>query len=185
MEKQVMFENSETVGTTNPIPASFAKFLRFEDAPIDQKLGYPGSERFVAFSFHPTASEVIWNDGLSSGFGKGGWRIFLEFVPIGLRAGHHFGSYKDIGADVILLDRSTGQTYAVARRCAVEFLARTHGRSLPQHHCLCAMQPSPGKEGPDACNHSESGGHQGDAPVPGSQPGGPEFRSPGRGAPLV
>jgi len=135
-------------GAASKIPTCFNELATLEGEAFERRLGYFGGERFIAFSFHPTACEVIWNDGISLGFGKGGWETFLYVcVPQALRSGAHLGSYTDIGSDVLLLDRKCQKAYVVPRQCAEEFLARNHGRPPPSHHCLCAMKPLPCKEG--------------------------------------
>jgi hypothetical protein len=133
---------------TPTIPTCFKELSIFEGDALEKRLGYSGNEQFIAFSFHPTACEVIWNDGVSSGFGKGGWRTFMYVVvPQALRLGADLGSYTGIGSEVLLLDRRSQTAYVAPRQCAEEFLARNHGRPPPSHHCLCAMRPLPSKEG--------------------------------------
>ena len=133
--------------TPCPVPTCFRKVVEIPGSSLDRKLGYFGNAQFVVFSFHPTAGDVIWNDGRSSGFGAGGWQIFLsDCVPAARRVGAHLGSQDDIGSDGMMLDRTRGKTYAVARKCAEEFLARENGRPLPTHRCLCGMKPTQRKE---------------------------------------
>ena len=130
-----------------PLPACFKEVVELAGSALERKLGYLGNARFVVFSFHPMASEVIWNDGRSSGFGGGGWQTFLtDCVPAARRVGAHLGSRSDAGSEVLLLDRTAGNTYAVARECAEEFLARENGRPLPTHRCLCGMKPTQHEE---------------------------------------
>ena len=64
--------------TPCPVPTCFRKVVEIPGSSLDRKLGYFGNAQFVVFSFHPTAGEVIWNDGRSSGFGAGGWQNFLS-----------------------------------------------------------------------------------------------------------
>jgi hypothetical protein len=133
--------------TPPPVPACFKGIVGFDGGSLDRKLGYFGSAPFVVFSFHPMAGEVIWNDGRSTGFGGGGWRVFLsDCAPAARRVGAQLGSQNGIGSEVLLVDRTTGNTYAVARECAEEFLARVNGRPPPAHRCLCGMKATPCKE---------------------------------------
>jgi hypothetical protein len=130
-----------------PPPACFKEVVELAGSALERKLGYFGNARFVVFSFHPMASEVIWNDGRSSGLGGGGWQAFLtECVPAARQVGAHLGSRSDAGSEVLLLDRTGGTTYAVPRECAEEFLARENGRPLPTHRCLCGMKDTQHKE---------------------------------------
>ena len=123
------------------VPECFKGVVGLDGSSLGRRLGYFGKEQFVVFSFHPTASEVIWNDGRSSGFGGGGWQTFLrECVPAARRVGAQLGSENGVGSEVLLLDRTRGKTYAVARQCAEEFLARENGRPLATHRCLCGMK---------------------------------------------
>src|SRR6185312_10571612 len=104
-----------------PVPACFNEVVEIDVSSLGRRLGYFGNARFVVFSFHPMACEVIWNDGRSSGFGGGGWRTFLsECVPAARRVGAHLGSQDGVGVEVLLLDRTRGKTYAVVRECAEE-----------------------------------------------------------------
>ena len=130
-----------------PVPTCFKEVVGFDGSTLDRKLGYSGNAQFVVFIFHPMAGDVIWNDGRSSGFGGGGWQIFLsKCVPAAGRVGAHLGSQDGVGSEVLLLDHTRGKTYALARECAEEFLARENGRTLPTHRCLCGMRPTQCKE---------------------------------------
>jgi hypothetical protein len=130
-----------------PVPACFTEVVELAGSALDRKLGYFGNAQFVVFSFHPTANEVIWNDGRSSGFGGGGWQIFLsKCVPAARRVGSRLGSQEGVGSEVLLLDCTRRKTYAVPRECAEEFLARENGRALPTHRCLCGMKATQCKE---------------------------------------
>ena len=133
----------EAGGTACTVPKCFQRIVGLDASSLGRQLGYFGNAPFVVFSFHPMAGEVIWNDGRSSGFGGGGWQTFLsECVPAARRVGAHLGSQDSAGSEVLLLDRKGGNTYAVARECAEEFLARESGRPLPTHRCLCGMKPT-------------------------------------------
>jgi hypothetical protein len=109
-------------------------------AAVEHGLGYFRSERFVIFGYCPGGGEVIWKDGHSSGFGTGGWRVFLEeIVPVAQRYGIGVGGVDSVGTHVLLIDRAQSAVYAVPRESAETFLAKINDVPLPTRPCLCAL----------------------------------------------
>ena len=107
---------------------------------IEAKLGYFGSEDLVIFGYCPGGGEVVWKDGRSSGFGTGGWAIFLqEIVPLAARRGADLGGMSRVGTHVLLMNRSGGKIYVVRREAAEGFLAEACGVPPPTRRCLCAL----------------------------------------------
>ena len=77
------------------MPPCCKELVTFDCPSIERKLGYFGNEWFVIFSFHPMAAEVIWTDGRISGFGGGGWQMFLDvFVRMAERLGAHLSAFS-------------------------------------------------------------------------------------------
>ena len=106
---------------------------------IDRMLGYPGRHRFVFFYYESRGEEVIWNDGQTYGFGRGGWRNFDDTVaPLAARHGVSVSGRKP--QHVLLVDRETGATCLVAWRHAETVTTRQHSPK-PERQ----PRPAPGR----------------------------------------
>ncbi|HEX4055063.1 MAG TPA: hypothetical protein VHX86_12430 [Tepidisphaeraceae bacterium] len=122
------------------LPPSFVEIIELRGASIEGRLGYFRAERFVIFGYCPGGGEVIWKDGHSSGFGTGGWRIFLnEIAPLTTRYNVSVGDLNSAGTHILVMDRLHGEVYAAPRQVAQEFLAQVHGIPPPRRPCLCAL----------------------------------------------
>lgn len=121
-------------------PHGAVTLVEFRAAAVEHGLGYFRSERFVIFGYCPGGGEVIWKDGHSSGFGTGGWRMFLdEIAPAAQRYGISVGSANGAGTHVLLIDRTGDVVYVAPRESAEAFLARVNGVAPPTRRCLCAL----------------------------------------------
>lgn len=121
-------------------PHGFVTLVEFRAVAVAQGLGYFREERFVIFGYCPGGGEVIWKDGHSSGFGTGGWQMFLdEIAPAAQRYGIRVGSAKGAGTHVLLIDRAADVVYAARREPAEAFLARINGVVPPTRQCICAL----------------------------------------------
>ncbi len=90
---------------------------------MDQKLGYPGRERFVIFYYEPRGEEVIWRDRLSYGFATGAWTIFKEeLAPVADLYGVQIGNESAPARHVLLMDRAEHRAYFVERTEALQFI---------------------------------------------------------------
>jgi hypothetical protein len=90
---------------------------------MDQKLGYPGRERFVVFYYEPRGEEVIWRDGISYGFATGAWSAFKdELAPVAELYGVEVGGETAPARHVLLVDRADHRAYFVERVEALQFL---------------------------------------------------------------
>ena len=107
-------------------PASFKTLVAVIDKAMrgmDQKLGYPGKDRFVLFYYEPRGEEVIWRDSHSYGFATGAWPVFKEeLAPIADLYHVHVGNDGTSGEHVLLVDRVDRRAYFVLRDEAVRFL---------------------------------------------------------------
>ena len=136
---------SEWSGTESRIPpprlpSNAVELIELRSASIEHRLGYFRDEPFVIFGYCPGGEEVIWKDGHSSGFGAGGWKIFLqEIAPLAARRGASVGDLTSAGTHVLLMDRIRGVIYATPRKSAEEFLAQIYGVALPHRCCLCSL----------------------------------------------
>jgi len=91
---------------------------------LDRTLGYFGNRRLVFFYFEPRGEEVVWNDGVSCGFGTGGWLPFDEEVaPLARRMKASVGGPDEAPRDVLLIDRSLRRAYFAPRETAEAWLA--------------------------------------------------------------
>lgn len=121
------------------LPPGSVSLDGYHAAAVERALGYFRSERFVVFGYCPGGGEVIWKDGHSSGFGTGGWRMFLEEIaPLGQRYEIDLGSAERAGTHVLLIDRAQDVVYAAPRESAEAFLATVNGLPSPTRRCLCA-----------------------------------------------
>jgi hypothetical protein len=126
----------EVIGS--PLPANCVEIIELRSASIEHRLGYFRAEPLVIFAYCPAGGEVIWKDGHSSGFGTGGWRIFLEEIaPLAQRRGVRLGGLMSAGTHVLLMDRRHGTVYAAPRHVAEEFLVKAYGIPPPKRPCLC------------------------------------------------
>lgn len=136
---------SEWSGTESQVPpprlpSNAVELIELRSASIEHRLGYFRNEPFVIFGYCPGGEEVIWKDGHSSGFGAGGWKIFLqEIAPLAARRGASVGDLTSAGTHVLLMDRIRGAIYATPRESAEEFLARIYDISPPNRRCLCSL----------------------------------------------
>jgi hypothetical protein len=91
---------------------------------LDRKLGYFGNARFVLFYYEPRGHEVIWNDGRSYGFARGGWMSFEDDVaPVAARHKTDIGAADHHGEHVLVLDRKLEQSYFANRAVAERFVS--------------------------------------------------------------
>lgn len=119
-------------------PGEFVELTGLRSAGIDRKLGYFGSEPFVIFGYCPGASDVVWKDAHSIGFG-GGWRFFLwDLAPAVRRFDADLGTLTDLGTHVLFMDRRRPAMYAAPRESAEAYLARLYGMPIPARACLCS-----------------------------------------------
>lgn len=122
------------------LPDGTVTLIEFRAAAVAQGLGYFRTERFVILGYCPGGGEVVWKDGHSSGFGTGGWRIFLEEIaPVSKRYGVNLGGVDRVGTHVLLIDRVQDTVYAMPRDSAETFLANINSIPLPKRPCLCAL----------------------------------------------
>ena len=92
---------------------------------MDQKLGYPGRERFVFFYYEARGEEVVWRDSHSYAFATGAWQVFLdELAPLAKLYGVDLGSNGQPVKHVLLIDRGNVKAYFVPKHEAIEFMAR-------------------------------------------------------------
>ena len=90
---------------------------------MDQKLGYPGRERFVIFYYELRGEEVIWRDRRSYGFATGAWTTFKEeLAPVADLYGVEIGSEVSPARHVLLIDRADHRAYFVERTQALQFI---------------------------------------------------------------
>jgi hypothetical protein len=122
------------------LPKGAVALIEFRARAIERGLGYFRCERFVIFGYCPGGGEVIWKDGHSSGFGPGGWRMFLhEVAPIARRHGISLGDMTGPGTHVLVIDRAGDLVYAAPRESAEMLLAHVNGISPPRRPCLCGL----------------------------------------------
>ena len=122
------------------LPPNAIELIELRSASIEHRLGYFRDQPFVIFGYCPGGGEVIWKDGRSSGFGTGGWKIFLqEVAPLAARRGASIGDLTSVGTHVLLMDRIRGAIYAVPRESAEDFLSQAYGLPQPTRQCLCAL----------------------------------------------
>ena len=122
------------------LPSNAVELIELRSASIEHRLGYFRDEPFVIFGYCPGGEEVIWKDGHSSGFGAGGWKLFLlEIAPLAARRGASVGDLTSAGTHVLLMDRIRGAIYATPRKSAEEFLARIYGIAPSNRRCLCSL----------------------------------------------
>jgi hypothetical protein len=107
-------------------PASFSALVAVIEKSVlgmDQKLGYPGRERFVIFYYEPRGEEVIWRDRRSYGFATGAWTTFKEeLAPVAELYGVEIGSEISPAKHVLLIDRADHRAYFVERTEALQFI---------------------------------------------------------------
>lgn len=126
--------------TAVELPTDFREFTELRLTNIEHGLGYFGDEPYVIFGYCPGGGEVIWKDGAASGFGAGGWKIFLEdIIPLALCHGIDLGSISSAGTHVLLLDRVRRTIYSASRKSAEEFRSRVYGLPMPRRTCLCGQ----------------------------------------------
>jgi hypothetical protein len=137
-------------GQAMEVPGDFVECSELDIASVEQKLGYFGDAPLVIFAYCAGGAEVIWKDGNSSGFGTGGWQIFLEEIaPLALLHGVDLGSIGSAGTHVLLIDRQQHVVYAAPRRSADCFLCRHYGLAPPARQCLCGLPDCEAS----SCNH--------------------------------
>jgi hypothetical protein len=121
-------------------PGDFIDCTELGLISVDQKLGYFGDAPLVIFAYCAGGGEVIWKDGHCSGFGAGGWKVFLnEIAPLALSRGVDLGSIHSSGTHVLLIDRHYHAVYAAPRKSAEHFLCKYYGLPLPVRKCLCGL----------------------------------------------
>jgi hypothetical protein len=99
---------------------------------MDQKLGYPGKDRFVLFYFEPRAEEVIWRDSRAYGFSNGAWSVFEdELAPVAEGYRVNVGSDHTPASHVLLIDRTDRKSYFAKTPEAVRFLMKIANGELP------------------------------------------------------
>ena len=122
------------------VPAVFLQLTEIHATAIDHRLGYFRCQRYVIFGFCPAGGEVVWKDGLSYGFGAGGWQTFLyEIIPTATRHGVFLGNLRSAGTHVLVMDRVQDVAYAAPRAAAEAFLAAAYGQPVPSRACLCSL----------------------------------------------
>lgn len=129
-----------THGVDVPLSVDFVELTKIRATSIEHRLGYFGKERFVIFGYCPGGGEVVWKDGLSYGFGAGGWQVFLyELAPLAACHGAALGSLQSAGTHVLVMDRLRARTFAAPRERAEAFMARVCAQPPPSQPCLCAI----------------------------------------------
>ena len=124
------------------MPADFVSITETRIAAMDRKLGYFGEARFVAFYYEPRGEEVVWKDGLSCGFGSGGWRIFFDAVgSLATQCGADIEGSGSPPRHVLLIDRERRVSYFAPHRSADQFLAELCG--FPSKRLSCLSPPFP------------------------------------------
>lgn len=114
---------SVVAGAACQVPADFQPLPARRLQRIDRRLGYFGTNRFVAFYYEPRGDEVVWNDGRSYGFACGGWQAFTQDVaPIADSAGADLGDSQHRGAHALVVDRRLGQVYFADQAAAKRFV---------------------------------------------------------------
>ena len=112
--------------TSTNHPPSFSALVAVIEKSVlgmDQKLGYPGRERFVLFYYEPRGEEVIWRDKRSYGFATGAWTTFKEeLAPVAELYGVQIGSEDSPARHVLLIDRADHRAYFVERTEALQFI---------------------------------------------------------------
>lgn len=127
-------------GTLCLLPSDVVELIELRSASIEHRLGYFRNEPFVMFGYCPGGGEVMWKDGHSSGFGTGGWKIFLqEIAPLAARQGASLGDLTSAGTHVLLMDRIRGTVYAAPRESAERLFSRVYGIARPKRQCLCSL----------------------------------------------
>jgi hypothetical protein len=122
------------------VPGDFIAFAELEIRSAEHRLGYFGNDPLLIVGYCARGGEVIWKDGHRSGFGAGGWKMFLdEISPMALRHGIHLGSIGSAGTHVLLIDRQRHRVYAAPRESAERFLCRHYGLEPPTRRCLCGV----------------------------------------------
>jgi len=133
--------NDQEISNAPDLPADFVEFSQLGIVSVEHKLGYFGNDPWVIFAYCAGGGEVIWKDGRSSGFGTGGWKMFLdEIAPLALRHGIHLGAIGAAGTHVLLIDRLQHVVYAAPRQSAERFLCQRYDMPPPRHHCLCGIK---------------------------------------------
>jgi hypothetical protein len=142
------------------LPPSAIELVDLRCASIEHRLGYFRDEPFVIFGYCPGGGEVIWKDGHSSGFGTGGWKIFLqEIAPLAAACGARIGDLTSAGTHVLLMDRIHGAVYALPRESAEDFLSRAYGLPRSTRRCLCALLDCTSCPLRAGCIAAAAGGH--------------------------
>ena len=112
--------------TSSKHPPSFSALVAVIEKSVlgmDQKLGYPGRERFVIFYYEPRGEEVIWRDKRSYGFATGAFTAFKdELAPVAELYGVEVGTEVSPAKNVLLIDRADHRAFFVERNEAVHFL---------------------------------------------------------------
>src|SRR5579862_4496082 len=107
-------------------PSSFSALVAVIEKSVlgmDQKLNYPGRERYVIFYFEYRGEEVLWRDSHSYGFATGAWAVFKEeLAPVAEMYGIDIGSEVSPAKSVLLIDRTDKRAYFIERKAALQFL---------------------------------------------------------------
>jgi hypothetical protein len=106
------------------IPPDLAEVSWSLRPAVEQKLGYFGTARFVAFHYQPQADAVVWEDGYSSGPASGAsFTPMEEIAPLAdlQRSLQSGGGCRN---NVLLVDRLLRRAYATSLPDAQRLLAR-------------------------------------------------------------
>lgn len=111
---------------------------------MDQKLGYPGQERFVVFYYEARGEEVVWRDTRSYAFATGAWEVFLdEVAPLAKLYGVDLGCNGQSVKHVLLIDRGNVRAYFVPKNDAIDFLTRiAAGEQIGLPGALAGVAPT-------------------------------------------
>lgn len=134
-----MMSDSELSIITERHP-EFLELSQLGIVSIERQLGYFREEPFVVFGYCPGGGEVIWRDGHCSGFGAGGWRLFLaQIAPAALCLGVDLGSIEAAGTHVLVVDRRHGIVYGAPRGAAEDFLSEFYELPAATRPCMCSV----------------------------------------------
>jgi hypothetical protein len=116
-----------SISKSSDLRASFTSLVAVIENSIrgiDQKLRYPGRERFVVFYYEPRGEEVVWRDPCTYGFANGAAPDFEdELAPVADLYKVHVGSDCSPATHVLLVDRVDRRAYFVEKAQGLRFLA--------------------------------------------------------------
>lgn len=128
-----------------PLPEDALALVELDSTEIERRLGYFRDEPFVVFGYCSGGGEVIWRDGRSSGFGTGGWQVFLEEIaPVAAKHRANLGSLEATGSHVLIVDRIRRKVYVSSRQSAEAFVSRIGDLRPASRRCMCGWTACPG-----------------------------------------